>query len=175
MKIVAKTNRLILRQITESDAEDLFELDSNPRVHQFLGNKPVTDIDECKAYITSLQEQYKNRGMSRIAVIKKDTQEFIGWSGIKFEQNLRREFNYYDLGYRLKEQFWGKGYATEAALASLNYGFNDLKLKEICAAADINNLASNYILKKIGMKPSGTFQFESTICNWYTIKDNTIK
>lgn len=171
MKIITESNRLILRQITEEDAQDLFELDSNPKVHEFLGNQPVKHIDECKTYITSIQEQYKTHGIGRIAVIKKDTLEFIGWSGIKYEQNLRKEFNYYDLGYRLKEKFWGKGYATEAALASLCYGFKDLQLKEICAAADINNLASNYILKKIRMQPSGTFEYEGTVCNWYVIKN----
>ncbi|BAO74309.1 GNAT family N-acetyltransferase [Winogradskyella sp. PG-2] len=169
MKIIAETNRLILRNITESDAQDLFELDSNPKVHEFLGNNPVKHIDECKAYINSIKEQYKSSGMGRIAVIKKDTHEFIGWSGIKYEQNLRKEFNYYDMGYRLKEKFWGKGYATEAALASLDYGFKDLKLEEINAAADINHIASNTILKKIGMEHSGTFEYKGTVCNWYKI------
>ena len=125
-----ETERLILRPIKASDAKDLFELDSNPKVHKYLGNNPVKHIDECKTYITSIQQQYKDYGMGRIAVVKKDTQEFIGWAGIKYEQNLRKEFNYYDLGYRLKEQFWGKGYATEAALASLDYGFKNLNFTE---------------------------------------------
>lgn len=169
-----ETKRLILRPITSADAQDFFELDSNPKVHVFLGKKPVKTIRESEAMIANIIEQYKNNGVGRIAMIEKTTNEFIGWAGLKYEQNLRKEFNYYDLGYRLKEQFWGKGYATEAAFATLNYGFNDLKLKEIGAAADINHIASNTILKKIGMKSSETFKYEGDTCNWYTLKNPSL-
>jgi len=171
INIKLETKRLILRPIIEADAQDLFELDSNPEVHRFLGNNPVKHIDECKTYIASIQQQYKTYGMGRIAVVLKDTNAFIGWAGVKFEKNLRKEFDYYDVGYRLKQHYWGKGYATEAAIASLDYGFKDLKLKEICAAADINHIASNTILKKIGMLASGTFEYEGDTCNWYTLKN----
>lgn len=171
MNTKIETKRLILRPITIADAQDFFELDANPKVHKYLGNNPVSSIEQSKTMIKDILEQYKTNGIGRLAIVLKDTNEFIGWSGLKYEQVLRKEFNYYDLGYRLKEQFWGKGYATEAAIASLDYGFNDLKLKEICAAADVNNLASNYILKKIGMQSSGTFTYEEHLCNWYEMKN----
>ncbi|WP_340156645.1 GNAT family N-acetyltransferase [uncultured Winogradskyella sp.] len=166
-----ETKCLILRPITKDDAQDFFELDSNPKVHLFLGNKPVKTIEESEAMIANILEQYKTNGLGRLAIIEKLTNKFIGWAGLKYEENLRKEFNYYDLGYRLKEQFWGKGYATEAAFASLEYGFKDLKLKEIGAAADINHIASNTILKKIGLQPSGTFTYEDTLCNWYLLQN----
>ncbi|REG84628.1 GNAT family N-acetyltransferase [Winogradskyella sediminis] len=166
-----ETKRLILRPITTEDIQDFFELDSNPKVHLFLGNQPVKTIEESEAMVANILEQYKTNGLGRLAVVKKHTGEFMGWSGLKYEKNVRKEFNYYDIGYRLKEQFWGQGYATEAAIASLNYGFKDLQLKHIGAAADINHIASNTILKNIGMQPSGTFKFEDTLCNWYDIKN----
>ncbi|WP_296312842.1 GNAT family N-acetyltransferase [Winogradskyella sp. UBA3174] len=166
-----ETKRLILRPITEDDAQDFFELDANPNVHIYLGNNPVKTIDQSKAAIANILEQYKTNGIGRLAIIDKATNTFLGWSGLKFEQNLRKAFDYYDLGYRLKEQHWGKGYATEAAIASLDYGFKDLKLKEICAAADIGNIASNVILKKVGLKPSGQFTYEGDVCNWYIIQN----
>ena len=164
-----ETKRLYLRPINEDDDQDFFELDSNPKVHEFLGNNPVTSIEESRGYIKSILQQYKDYGIGRLAMIKKDTGEFIGWCGLKFEREVRKEFDYYDLGYRLKEEFWGHGYATEAAIASLNYGFNDLKLKEISAAAYARHTVSNIILKKIGLKPSGTFTFDNELCNWYTL------
>lgn len=170
MNIQIETKRLILRPITKNDTQDLFELDSNPEVHKYLGNKPVKTIEESEAIITKILDQYKIYGIGRLAVIDKVTNAFLGWSGLKYEQQLRKEFNYYDIGYRFKQQYWGKGYATESALASLEYGFKDLKLDEICAAADYNNLASNHILKKIGLKPNGWFTFEGDLCNWYTLK-----
>lgn len=171
MEIQIKTKRLILRPVKIEDAQDFFEMDSNPKVHLYLGNNPVTSIEQSKAMLNDILEQYKTNSLGRLAIINKDTQEFIGWSGLKYEKNLRKEFNYYDLGYRLKEEFWGKGYATEAALASLDYGFKDLKLKEICAAADVNNLASNYILKKVGLQPAGQFTYEDDLCNWFTLQN----
>ncbi|MFP4846407.1 GNAT family N-acetyltransferase [Winogradskyella sp. PE311] len=170
MTISIETERLILRPLTESDTKDFFELDSNPNVHIYLGNNLVTHIKESEAAIKNILQQYKVNGIGRLAIIDKQTNEFLGWSGLKFEKQLRKEFNYYDLGYRLKEQYWGNGYATEAAIASLDYGFNDLKLKEICAAADVNNLASNAILKKIGLQTKGQFTYEGSLCNWYILK-----
>jgi ribosomal-protein-alanine N-acetyltransferase len=53
--------------------------------------------------IATILEQYKKFDFARLAVILKDTNEFIGWSGLKYEQNLRKKFNYYDLGYRFKQ------------------------------------------------------------------------
>lgn len=164
-----ETKRLILRPVLETDVQDFFELDSNPIVHQFLGNKPVKTIAQSDTMIAAILDQYKKFGLGRLAVVIKDTDEFIGWSGLKYEQNLRKEFNYYDLGYRFKQQYWGKGYATETAFASLDYGFNTLKLKEINAAASVDHLASNSVLKKIGMQLTGTFKYDDDLCNWYLI------
>ncbi|WP_422105144.1 GNAT family N-acetyltransferase [Winogradskyella sp.] len=174
MNLKLETKRLFLRPIAKTDAQDFFDMDSNPKVHLFLGNNPVTSIAQSKSKIEEVLQQYKDYGVGRLAIIKKDSGEFVGWSGLKFERELRKTFDYYDLGYRLKEEFWGHGYATEAAIASLDYGFKDLKLKEICAAAQIDHIASNTILKKIGMQPSGTFEYEGDLCNWYTLKNETL-
>ncbi|WP_299112703.1 GNAT family N-acetyltransferase [uncultured Winogradskyella sp.] len=171
MSALIETNRLFLRPVTIDDTLDFFEMDSNPKVHMYLGNNPVTSIEQSKAWIKDILEQYEDFGIGRLAMVKKDTNEFVGWSGLKFERQVRKAFDYYDLGYRLKEQFWGNGYATEAAIASLNYGFKDLKFNEICAAAEVGHIASNHILKKIGMQPSGTYTYEDDLCNWYTLKN----
>lgn len=169
--LILKTERLILRPIAKEDSQDFFEMDSNPNVHKYLGKKPIKTIEESDEMICNILEQYQTFGIGRLAIIDKNTNEFIGWSGIKYEQNLRKEFNYYDVGYRLKEHYWGNGYATEAALASLEYGFKKLNLKEICAAAEIEHIASNTILKNIGMMPSGTFMYDNKPHNWYSIQN----
>jgi ribosomal-protein-alanine N-acetyltransferase len=165
-----ETERLILRPVRRTDAKDFFELDSNPKVHQYLGNNPLTSLVQSEQVIAHILKQYNDYGIGRLAVILKETEEFVGWAGLKYEQQIRKDFKYYDLGYRLKEQFWGMGIATEAAAAALSYGFSELNLKEICAAADIHNMASNKILNTIGMHLSGTFTYNSSLCNWYTKK-----
>ena len=169
MKIFAETNRFFLREIIEKDVNDLYELDADPEVHKYLGNHPVQSIDQSKEIIKHIRKQYQENGIGRWAIIDKSSKEFIGWTGLKYEQNVRA-FNYYDLGYRLKRKYWGKGIATETAIASLKYGFTTLNLNEICAAAHIDNIASNIILTKTGLKFIEAFEFEDITWNWYQIK-----
>ena len=170
MNVHIETERLILRDLEEYDAKGIFELDSDPEVHEFLGKKPIKTIEEAKQVIDFIRNQYVQNGIGRWAIIDKKTGDFIGWSGLKYEQGLRKDFSYYDLGYRLRKKYWGNGIATETAIESLKYGFEKLDLKEIGAAAEVNHLASNKILKKIGLKFIDTFDFEGSPHNWYNIR-----
>jgi len=74
-----ETERLILRPVLDTDVDGMFELDSNPEVHKYLGNMPITNKDQAEKYIELLQQQYKERGIGRWAVIHKETNEFMGW------------------------------------------------------------------------------------------------
>lgn len=170
MKIYTQSKRFLLREIVEADAADMFELDSDPEVHKYLGNKPVKNIAEVEQMIQFIRAQYEENGIGRWAIIDKLTNEFIGWSGLKLEKQLRKEFHYYDIGYRLKRKYWGQGIATETAIESLRYGFEQLELEEICAAAAIEHKASNHILSKIGLTFSGTFDYEEEPHNWYILR-----
>jgi ribosomal-protein-alanine N-acetyltransferase len=170
MNIHIQTKRLIIRDIEASDAQGMFALDSDPDVHEFLGKKPIKTIEEAKQSIEHIRKQYETNGIGRWAIIDKETGDFIGWTGLKFEQGLRKDFDYYDLGYRLRKKYWGKQIATETSIASLKYGFEVMDLKEIGAAADINHLASNKILRKIGMKFIDEFEYVGLPHNWYNIK-----
>jgi len=170
MKIHIETERLIIRDLEEIDAQGIFKLDSDPKVHEFLCKKPIKTIKEAQAVINVIRKHYLENGIGRWAIIDKNTNEFMGWAGIKYEQELRKGFNYYDLGYRLRSKYWGKGIATEAATECLKYGFDKLNLDTICAAVNIDNLASDQILKKIGLRFIETFEFDGILCNWYAIK-----
>jgi RimJ/RimL family protein N-acetyltransferase len=171
MKFHIETERLILREIRNEDLEGMFELDSNPNVHQYLGNKPITSRDEAQKTIDSLQKQYTERGIGRWAVINKETQEFMGWSGIRLntEYNMNGFTRYYDVGYRLIERFWGNGYATESGLAAVKYAFETMKLPEIYATTEVGNVASHNALLKIGLEYVEDFWFEEDKLNlrWY--------
>jgi ribosomal-protein-alanine N-acetyltransferase len=170
MKVHIETERLIIRDLEKYDSNGIFELDSDPDVHEYLGKKPMKTIEEADQVIDFIRNQYIDNGIGRWAIIDKKTEDFIGWTGLKYEQGLRKDFSYYDLGYRLRKKYWGKGIATETAIESLKYGFEKLDLKEIGAAADINHLASNKILKKIGLKLIDEFDYEGVPHNWYNIK-----
>ncbi len=173
MKSIIETDRFYLRRFQKKDIQDLFELDSDPLVHQYLGNKPIKNINEAKKAFEKVRTQYEEYGLGRFAIIDKKNDDFIGWSGLKYETlNINNQNGYYDLGYRIKSKFWGRGIATETALASLKYGFEELKLKQISAAADVANKASNRVLQKVGMQWIEMFSIEGIACNWYTLKTN---
>ncbi len=165
-----ESDRFVLRPIEMSDAEDILELDSDPLVHKYLDNKVISSLEEAREIIEYIQSQYRDNNLGRVAIIDKSNGDFIGWSGLKLESGLRPGKTYYDLGYRLKTKYWGKGIGTETAKAVLNFGFTDLGLETICAAADVLNLASNKILTKIGMSFTEQFTFEGNLCNFYEIK-----
>lgn len=170
MNLKIETKRLILRELLFSDAEAMFKMDTNPNVHTYLGNNPVQSIDDVHDYISSIRTQYVVNKIGRFAVVKKDTNEVIGWAGLKFVTEPENELvNFFDLGYRLQEEHWGNGYAKEAAEAWLNYGFNKMKKHCIYASAHLENRNSKRILEKIGMTKKSEYMWNDISCAWFEI------
>jgi len=170
MKIFAETERLILREILPTDVEGMYQLDADPEVQKYLGNKPVTSREQTVDIINFIRQQYIDNGIGRWAIIDKKSNEFLGWTGLKLvTDETNHNKNYYDLGYRLIKKYWGKGIATESALASLEYAFDKLDAKEVYAMADCENNGSNKILKKVGLHFIETFNLDGTKHNWYKI------
>lgn len=169
MNILLETDRLILRPLELSDAEGMFLLDSNPNVHLYLGNRPVKSIEESIGYIENIQNQYRKNGIGRFAVILKESDEFIGWCGIKFiTEEENNHTNFYEIGYRFREEFWGKGFAYESAKAWYDYAFNELKVGILYASVHIDNLGSRRVLEKIGLQLKNEFMWNNEIpCVWY--------
>lgn len=167
-----ETERLILRHIQLTDIDGMFEMDSDPEVHKYLGNMPFTSKSQTEENINSIIKQYEDFGIGRWAMIHKQTKEFMGWSGLKFNTaSLNGYNNFYDVGYRIIKRFWGKGYATESSLTALEYGFNTLNLDTIYGITEKDNQASHQILLKIGLKYIEDFYDEKANLNlrWYNI------
>lgn len=172
MNLILETDRLILRELKLSDAEAFFAMDSNPNVHIFLWQKPVEKMEETIQTIEFVHKQYQDNGIGRFAILSKDTSEFIGWAGLKFNtEEVNNKTNFYDIGYRLDEKFWGKGYASEATFAWLKYAFETMKIKKIVAAAHTENRASNRILQKIGMQMTEHYLDDAVVWNWYELEN----
>ena len=171
MKTSFETERLICREMIPSDVNGMFELDSNPEVHRYLGNKPFKSIAESHERIADIRQQYMVYGIGRWSVILKETGEFIGWSGLKVEHNINGFENHYDLGYRFIQKHWGKGYATETAKAFVDFGFNEMNLKVINAYTDFDNVGSQKVLENAGLTYVNSFPFDGTEEYWYEIKN----
>lgn len=170
MKVFIETERLIIREIVPEDVDGMFELDSNPDVHKFLGNNPIKTREESRDTIKFIRQQYADYGIGRWAMIEKQTNNFIGWNGFKFiTETINNHTQYYDLGYRMIQKYWGKGYATEATKACLNYGITELKLTPIYAITTIDNTASGNVLIKTGFKPIETFMHYGLLHQWFEL------
>ena len=167
MNIHIQTEKFIIRDIEEDDLEGMYDLDSNPRVHKYLGGNPIKTKDQARDIIKNIREQYDTNGIGRWAIEDLKTNEFIGWTGFKHETKLRPDRAYIDIGYRLREKFWGKGIATETGLACINHGFEVLKYKNVFGCAEVEHTASNIVLQKIGLTYIEDFKFEDHDLHWY--------
>lgn len=173
MEFYLETERLILRELRESDAEGMYKLGSNANVHTYLDNNPIKTKEQAEENIRFIRKQYKERGIGRFAVLKKSSNEFMGWSGLKLNQGEKEELNgfsnFIDIGYRLIPKYWGKGYASEAAFVCLDFGFKQMNYDCIYGAADTENSRSNKILRKIGLQFVSDFNYKDIKVNWYQL------
>ncbi|MCW3121280.1 MAG: family acetyltransferase [Flavipsychrobacter sp.] len=157
-----------MRDLLPSDDIAMLELNSDPEVYKYLGRKPISTIEESQYAIAFIRGQYETNGIGRWAVIEKETNEFVGWSGLKLmTTETNGHINYLDLGYRFMKRYWGKGYATETALTAVQYAWNELQATRLCGMADVNNAASRNVLEKCGLKPGDIFDYEGDPHIWY--------
>ncbi len=135
----------MLREFSISDAKDFYELNSDSEVIKHTGDIPFPSIRDAKKFLNDYSD-YKINGFGRWAVITKDSGKFLGWCGLKLNEE-----NLVDIGFRFFRKEWGKGYATESAKASLGYGFNQLNIDEIIGRSSFENKASIRVLEKLHM------------------------
>lgn len=169
MKVHLKTERYILRDVELEDLQGMFALDSDPEVHKYLGNQPIQTLDQALKAIHYIRNQYEKNGIGRWAIEDKKTGDFIGWAGLKYEQEVLKDKDYYDIGYRLRKPYWGQGIATEVSIAALEYGFETLGLSEIGGGAEVDHVVSNHILTKIGLQFVETFYYDNILHHFYTL------
>ncbi len=145
--IILETERLIIREHVLSDAPFFFTLNSNYNVVKYTGDSSFKAIEEAEKIVQYVMNQYKENGYGRWLVAEKETGNPIGWCGLKFHTDTKET----DIGYRLLESAWGKGYATESAKACIDYGFKHFNLNRIIGDAMKENTASIKVFKKLGM------------------------
>ena len=164
MKIILKTERLYLREFEKEDGFHFFQLNNNPDVIKYTGDSAFVSLEDATCFIENYKD-YQLNGFGRWAVCLKENDEFIGWCGLKLEP-AKKEI---DIGFRFYKKYWGKSYATEAALASIEYGFSTLKIKEIVGRAYKENIASIKVLEKCNMIFKKEFLYDQKAAVLYTI------
>jgi [ribosomal protein S5]-alanine N-acetyltransferase len=151
MEIV--TERLILREFVESDWEAVLAYQSTPdylRYYEWTERTPEAVQGFVQMFLR--HQQAAPRIKFQLAITLKDTHELIGNCGIRMNAPDAHQA---DIGYELAAEQWGKGYATEAAHAMIEYGFSVLKVHRIYAECVAENTASARVLEKLGMRLEG--------------------
>lgn len=145
---VLQTSRLVLRKVNHGDFADLFRMNSDPLIMKYVGDGSTRDREQMIREMDMLTSCYTRKpGLGIWATVLKETGDFIGASGLVHYDNTP----VIEIGYRLLKEHWNKGYATEASLGLLNYGFSNLGLRKIVSSAHVDNIASRRVMEKIGM------------------------
>jgi ribosomal-protein-alanine N-acetyltransferase len=174
MNLYLETDRLYLRPFEEKDAPFLYELNSDEEVMRYTGDVPFKDIKAAERfainYVTLPESQFRLFNMGRLAVIRKEDEAFLGWSGLKKHQ----EYGFVDIGYRFMKKYWHKGYATESGKAVVKHGFEDHNLELLVAQVHELNYGSQVVAQKLGMNLDHRFFWEGREPGrHYSIKKDT--
>ena len=149
---------MILRRLTEDDADDLFELDSDPEVMQYLtGGVPHTRsfiADKALPHFLGFYDRFDAFGFW--AAIEKTSGDFMGWFHFR---PYRENPDDIELGYRLKRVYWGRGYATEGSAGLIDKGFRELSVAKVVATTMALNAGSRRVMEKVGLRFESEFVY----------------
>ncbi|ACB49977.1 putative acetyltransferase [Crocosphaera subtropica ATCC 51142] len=149
------TPRLKLREWKEEDKEPFFKLNSDPRVMEFMPK--LLSKEESDNFVERIKTHFQTYQYGLFAVELIENQNFIGFIGLSIPKFDAFFTPCVEIGWRLAYDYWGKGYASEGAKASLNYGFQELSLSEIVSFTFHDNVRSRQVMERIGMKYMGEF------------------
>lgn len=155
------TLRLRLRPFDESDGDALFLLHSNAHVLRYWDSPPWTERERAEKFIMNCRQMATEGTGIRLAVERASDGKFIGWCSLS---RVSPEYRSASLGFCFAEEIWGQGYATEAAHALLQWGFDSLDLNRVQAETDTRNAAAAGVLEKLGCVREGTLR-EDCIVN----------
>ena len=155
-----ETERLLIRPFKMEDIEPSYIMNLDAEVSRHTGDGGIVSKEEIERRIVeNVFGDYEKHGFGRLAVELKGENKFIGFTGLKYLEDMDEV----DLGYRFMKEYWGKGIATESAEACVNLGFNTLGLKRLIAMVLPENIGSIRVLEKLN------FEYEKDI-----IEDNQL-
>ncbi|MBK7705806.1 MAG: GNAT family N-acetyltransferase [Acidobacteria bacterium] len=141
-----ETERLTLRKMTDADLDAIYAMRSDADVMRYI--REPQKRAEAANWIDLVSSRWESEGIGFCAMIIKETGEVAGWCGLW----KLAESDEIEVGYAVAKRFWRRGYAVEAALRLLEYGFEVLGLEKIVAVAREQNLGSRRVMEKIGME-----------------------
>lgn len=158
------TERLLLRPFCLDHLDRLAEIHSDPLVMRFLGGR-TRDRAETLTRLETNIRTWNEHGFGMFAAFDKTTGVMIGRCGLAYLDNTPE----IEVGYMLARDFWGQGYATEAARACLRFGFVDRAMSRIVAVANPENKASRHVIEKLGMRFEKNAHFYENDVVYYSL------
>lgn len=156
MTVLLETDRLVLRQFTDADADALLELDLDPQVRRFVEDgEPVNRAEAVAAIEHFRQYSVRSPHFGFWVAVEKSSGRFLGW--FHFRAAPGQPTDRPELGYRLVSNSWGQGYATEGSRALIDHGFTSAGVTCVLAETMVVHTASRRVMEKSGMRPVRTF------------------
>ncbi len=144
--MVLETERLLLRPLGMADLDDFVELHEDPEVARFI--QPL-ERPQAEERLRDVECEWAERGHGVFAVLDQISGRFVGRTGLKYW----RQFDETEIGWVLRRDTWGHGYATEAARACLDWGFSALTVPYLTAMIAPDNMASIRVADRLNLVP----------------------
>lgn len=156
--MLIKTKRLILRPWRKEDFDPFAALNADKRVMEYFPS--TLNQAESDDLAIKIATDLANRGWGLWAITIPNEADFVGFIGLSVPSFDAHFTPAVEVGWRLAYDFWGKGYATEGALAALNYAFDEIKLDEVVSFTPVQNERSRRVMEKIGMQHNSKDDFD---------------
>ena len=163
---IITTPRLILRPFTGADVDPMHRILNGEGVLRYFPPTDPPARDRVQRMISGLLKHWEERGYGLWAVESQASGELIGRCGLQFLPDTGEV----EVDFIFGREFWGQGFATEAARASLQYGFDELGLERVVGIVHLENMASQRVLEKLGMELVEQKQFFGIECYLYAVE-----
>ncbi|WP_030569856.1 GNAT family N-acetyltransferase [Streptomyces aureocirculatus] len=148
-----RTPRLLLRRWHDDDLAPMADINADPQVMRWIDDGSVRDLDHTAEAIERWEEEWDEEGFGLFAVELLASGELAGFTGLSVPDFLPEVGPAVAISWRLGSQFWGQGYASEAAHATLEFALQDRGLDRVISINRVGDDASGNILRKLGMVP----------------------
>ena len=160
-----ETERLRLRMFKADDLDALAEIYADPDVMQWMSTGQPVPRERVEAAIPRFNERFREHGFGIFAVERKEDGALLGWCGIFHMDNTPEV----EVAYMLGQPYWGNGYATEAASAVRDFGFNVVGLPRLVGITRPDNIPSQHVLEKIGLRYERDTVFYNMDCKYFAL------
>lgn len=159
------TARLLLRPFSLDDVEPLYRIMNEPGIMQYFPTPTAPDQARVERLVERQLEHWQTHGHGWWALEWPENRQFIGWCGLQYLPETAEV----EVGYLLDRAYWGRGLATEAASASVTFGFRVHELPFLIGLTHPDNIASQRVLQKAGLTFTGVATYFAMTCNRYCI------